>query len=121
MRNPNPTRRTLGETLRQLSHLLPRRDDVGAEIRLYYRRACLAAAEERYDVALIFCDKALDLDPRNLVTRLLAAQIRHRGLSDLDGAVAGYQKVIALTGYDGENPYCAAARAGLDELVQSRV
>jgi tetratricopeptide (TPR) repeat protein len=121
MENPNEPRRSIAQTLRQLTSLLPRREDTAAESQLYYRRACLAAAEERYDVALIFCGKSLELDSRNLPTRLLAAQIRHFGLNQPDAAIAGYQKVITLAGYDGENPYCSAARAGLDELVQARV
>jgi tetratricopeptide (TPR) repeat protein len=94
-----------------------RRDDP-EEVRLYYRRACLAAAEERWDVALIFCDKALEIDPRDLPTRLLVARIHDRGLDDVDGAVAAYRKVITLAAYDGRNPYCTAAKEALDALVQ---
>ncbi len=101
----------------QLSALLPPRDDSVQEAQLYYRRACLAAAEERYDVSLIFCAKALGVEPSHLPTRLLVAQVYDRGLSDLDAAVAAYRKVIALAAYEGENPYCAAAKAGLHALV----
>ena len=89
------------------------------ETRLYFRRACLAAAEERFDVALIFCAKALEIDARHLATRLLIARIHHEGLHDVDAAVAAYRKVIALAGYEGENPYCSAARAGLAALVHA--
>lgn len=121
MSDPTPARASFVQTLRHLSSLFPRRDDSVEEARLYYRRACLAAAEERYDVALIFCGKALDLDPGNLPTRLLAAQIRHRGLNDLDAAIAGYQKVITLAGYRSDDPYCAAAKAGLDQLLHTRI
>lgn len=108
-------------TLKNLSSFFPRREDSAEEARLYYRRGCLAAAEERYDVALIFCGKALDLDPGNLPTRLLVAQIRHRGLHDLDAAITGYRKVITLAGYQPDNPYCAAARAALDTLVRQQI
>ncbi len=93
--------------------------EMAEEAGLYYRRACLAAAEERYDVALIFCEKASELDPGHLPTRLLAAQIHDYGLHDLEAAVAAYRKIITLAGYDGENSYCAAARAALDGLVSS--
>jgi tetratricopeptide (TPR) repeat protein len=89
------------------------------EARLYYRRACLAAAEERFDVALIFCSKALGIDSADLPTRLLLARIHDRGLGDVDAAVAAYRKVIALGGYESGNPYCAAARAALNALVQA--
>jgi len=117
----HPSLHPLARTIRNLSSLFPHRDDAAEEAALYYRRACLAAAEERYDVALIFCGKALEVDTGHLATRLLVAQIRHRGLNDIDAAIAAYRKVITLAGYDGENPYCAAARAGLDQLVHGRV
>ena len=110
---------SLTATLKQLSSFLPPREDSAEEARLYYRRACLAAAEERYDVALIFCGKAVDLDPKHLPTRLLVAQIYDFGLHDVSAAVTAYGKVITLAGYDGENPYCSAARAALDGLVTS--
>jgi tetratricopeptide (TPR) repeat protein len=97
----------------------PARPETSEEVHLYYRRACLAAAEERFDVALIFCAKALALDPRDLATRLLAARIHDRGLHDVDAAVAGYRKVITLAGYDSQDPYCTAARAALDVLVHA--
>jgi tetratricopeptide (TPR) repeat protein len=97
----------------------PIRESAAAEAHLYYRRASLAAAEERFDVALIFCGKALAIDGGHLSTRLLVARIHDRGLADVDAAVAAYRKVITLCGYDGGNPYCAAARAALNALVQA--
>ena len=110
-------RSSLSQTLRQLSSLFPARESSAEEARLYYRRACLAAVEERYDVALIFCGKALELESAHLPTRLLIAQIYDRGLNDWDAAVPAYRKVIALAGYESDNPYCATARAGLDALT----
>jgi hypothetical protein len=38
----------------------------------------------------------------------------------VSAAVTAYGKVITLAGYDGENPYCAAAREALDNLVSPR-
>ena len=78
----------------------------------------LAASEERFDVALVFCAKAIEVAPRHLAARLLAARIHDKGLNDLEAAVAGYKKVIALAAYDGSNPLCVAAREALDALVQ---
>jgi hypothetical protein len=117
MAHRSSVRNGIARTIKQLSALLPPRDETAQEAQLYYRRACLAAAEERYDVALIFCGKALELETAHLPTRLLVAQIYDRGLNNFDAAVSSYRKVIALAGYDGENPYCAAARAGLDSLA----
>ena len=107
----------ISQTIRQISSLFPSRELTAEEAQLYYRRACLAAAEERFDVALVFAAKALGLDPTHLPTRLLVAQIYDWGLHDVDAAVNGYRKVIALAGYDGENPYCSAARLALDALM----
>ena len=109
---------TLASTLRNLSQLLPGQSDPSGEADLYFRRACLAAAEERYDVALVFCTKAVEVSPRHLAARFLLARIHDLGLGNLEAAVAGYRKVIALAGYDGTNPHCLAAREALDALVQ---
>jgi len=111
----------LAQTIRQIAPFLPPRENASEETQLYYRRACLAATEERYDVALIFCEKALEVHPDHLPTRLLVAQIHDRGLNHVDEAVTAYRKVIALAGYATDNPYCAAARVGLDALVAAAV
>ena len=107
----------LASTLKNLSQLLPGQSDPSGEADLYYRRACLAATEERFDVALVFCSKAVEVAPRHLPARLLIARIHDRGFDNLEAAVAGYKKVIALAGYDGSNPLCVAAREALDALV----
>jgi tetratricopeptide (TPR) repeat protein len=108
---------SLATTLKQLSSFLPAREDSAEEARLYYRRACLAATEERYDVALIFCAKAVELDPNDLPTRLLIAQIHDYGLHEWNEAVIAYRKVITLAAYDNDNPYRAAAGEALDNLL----
>jgi len=109
----------LAATLRNLSQLLPGQSDTSEEADLYYRRARLAASEERYDVALVFCAKAVGVAPRHLPARLLIARIQDKGLHDLEAAIASYKKVIALAGYDGADPHCVAAREALDLLVTS--
>ena len=110
---------SLSRSFKQLPFFRRDQQEMAEEAGLYYRRACLAAAEERYDVALIFCEKASELDPGHLPTRLLAAQIHDYALHDLEAAVTAYRKIITLAGYDGENSYCAAARAALDSLVST--
>ena len=110
----------LASTIRNLSQLLPGQTDRSQEADLYYRRACLAAAEERFDVALVFCAKAVAVEPRHLAARLLLARIQEKGLGNLEAAVAGYKKVIALAGYDGNNALCAAAREALNVLIQKK-
>jgi tetratricopeptide (TPR) repeat protein len=112
-----PAINSLASSLRQLAHFpAPRRSSAG-EARLYLQRALKAAAEERFDVALVFCDKALDVEPGNLGARLLAGRLYDHARHDVDRAVDAYRKVIALAGYDEANPYCAAARQALDALA----
>ena len=115
-RNPNSIL-ALATSLRQLPFLSARRDTAG-EARLYVRRALSAAAEERYDVALVFCQKALAASPGDLAARLLVGRIYHHAYEDVDRAVEAYRKVITLSGYDADNPYCLAAREALDALVR---
>ncbi|HEY6066394.1 MAG TPA: tetratricopeptide repeat protein [Thermoanaerobaculia bacterium] len=107
----------LATTLRQLPFFSARRD-TAAEARLYVRRALAAAAEERYDVALVFCQKALAAAPGDLAARLLVGRIYHHAYEDVDRAVEAYRKVITLAGYDTDDPYCRAAREALDLLVR---
>lgn len=99
-----------------LKNLGPRRDR-SAEVDLYLKRARLAADEERFDVARVFCEKARALDPESLDVLFTLAQIYDVGFSDGDAAIGLYQKIIARAGYDGANPYCAAAREALADLV----
>jgi tetratricopeptide (TPR) repeat protein len=109
----------LAATLRNLSQLLPNQSDPTGEADLYYRRAHLAATEERYDVALVFCGKAVEVAPRHLPARFLIARIYDKGFHDFEAAVAAYRKVIALSGYEASNPHGAAAREALDRLVSA--
>jgi tetratricopeptide (TPR) repeat protein len=115
-RNPNSIQ-ALATSLRQLPFFSARRDTAG-EARLYVRRALTAAAEERYDVALVFCQKALAASPGDLAARLLVGRIYHHAYEDVDRAVEAYRKVITLSGYDADNPYGLAAREALDALVK---
>jgi tetratricopeptide (TPR) repeat protein len=110
----------LAASLRQLAGLSGSRSSSAGEARLYLQRALKAAAEERFDVALVFCGKALDVEPGNLGARLLAGRLYDHARGDVDRAVEAYRKVISLAGYDESNPYCAAARQALDALVATR-
>ena len=107
---------SLSEKLGGFNFLAPRIDR-SEEAELYLKRARLAAGEERFDVARVFGEKARQLDPNNLEILFCLAQISEAGFSDRDGALLLYQKIIALSGYDGSNRYCAAAREALSELA----
>jgi tetratricopeptide (TPR) repeat protein len=107
----------LPNSLPKLSFFGSQRPDSDSESHLYLQRAIHAASEERYDVALVFCGKALAVAPGNLAARFFAGHIYDRALHDVDRAVEAYRKVITLSGYDTANPYVVAAREALDALV----
>jgi tetratricopeptide (TPR) repeat protein len=116
-RNSRPIN-TLTRSRPRLPFLGTPRPDSASEAQLYVQRALHAAAEERFDVALVFCGKALDVAPGNLGARFLAGQLyEQRG--DVDRAVEAYRKVIVLSGYDTVNPYVAASREAIDALVMA--
>jgi hypothetical protein len=105
--------------LASLKILAPRLER-SAEVELYLRRARMAADEERFDVARVFCEKARAIEPESLDVLFTLAQICEIGFSDGDAAIALYQRIIAKAGYDGTNPYCAAAREALAGLATAR-
>ena len=107
----------LPNSLQKLPFFGSSRPNSESEAQLYVQRALRAASEERYDVALVFCAKAVDVAPGNLAARFLTGQLYDRVLHDVDRAVAAYRKVITLGGYDAANPYVVAARDALDALV----
>lgn len=117
-RNPSAIN-SLANSLQKLPLFGAPRPNSESEAQLYLQRALHAATEERYDVALVFCGKALDVAPGNLAARFLAGQLYDHVLHDVDRAVEAYRKVIALSGYDTANPYVAAAREALDALVMA--
>jgi tetratricopeptide (TPR) repeat protein len=112
-----PVINSLAASLRHLVGVPSSRTSSAGEARLYLQRALKAAAEERFDVALVFCGKALDIEPGNLGARLLSGRLYDHARHDVDRAVDAYRKVISLAGYDEANPYCAAARQALDALA----
>jgi lipopolysaccharide biosynthesis regulator YciM len=97
---------------------LPHRERGSDEADLYCQRARLAASEERFDVAAVFCRKALEAAPDHLGARFLAAWLAEAADENLDAAIEGYRKVIALAGYESANPYRVAARDALSRLVR---
>jgi tetratricopeptide (TPR) repeat protein len=117
-RNPSPIN-TLANSLQKLPFFGAPRPNSASEAQLYLQRALHAADEERFDVALVFCGKALEVAPTNIPARFLAAQLYEHVLRDVDRAVEAYRKVIVLSGYETANPYVAAAREALDALVMA--
>jgi tetratricopeptide (TPR) repeat protein len=91
----------------------PRNNELIALYRLRYR---MALEEEKYDTAMIFLNKILELDPMNLEAKFCKGEIYHRCLRDYTNAIEQYNKVIRLA---GENEALQSrARAGMAEIME---
>lgn len=92
----------------------PRNDELITLYRLRYR---MAMEEQKFDTALIFLNKILELDPMNLEAKLCKGEIYHRCLGDYDLAIEHYNKVIRLSG-EGHERVRTRARAAMSELME---
>jgi tetratricopeptide (TPR) repeat protein len=92
----------------------PRNNELIALYRLRYR---MAMEEEKYDTAMIFLNKILELDPLNLEAKFCKGEIYHRCLRDYSSAIEQYNKVIRLSG-GNENAIETRARAGMAEIME---
>lgn len=91
----------------------PSRDEL---VLLYRMRYCMALEEAKYDAALVFLDKILEIDPGNLEAKLLKGELYHRHLNDFAHALEQYNKVLRLAPKD--HVCRARARSSLSELME---
>jgi tetratricopeptide (TPR) repeat protein len=78
----------------------------------------MALDEHKFDAALIFLNKIIEVDPTNVEAKLLKAEIYHRYLNDYTRAVEHYNKVIRLTtGRNGDDVHLRA-RDSLSEIME---
>ena len=87
-------------------------------ITLYRLRYRMAMEEEKYDTAMIFLNKILELDPMNLEAKLCKGDIYHRCLGEYDRAIEQYNKVIRLSADGGNDTVHAKARAAMSEIME---
>ena|SRR5687767_11796909 len=92
----------------------PRNNELIALYRLRYR---MAMEEEKYDTAMIFLNKILELDSMNLEAKLCKGEIYHRCLRDYSSAIEHYNKVIRLSAGTDEVIH-TRARAGMAEIME---
>ena len=85
-------------------------------IALYRLRYKMAMEEEKYDTALIFLNKILELDPMNLDAKLCKGDIYHRCLGDYPRAIEQYNKVIRLAPEDDDAR--TRARTAMSEIME---
>jgi len=85
-------------------------------ITLYRLRYKMAMEEEKYDTAMIFLNKILELDPMNLDAKLCKGDIYHRCLGDYPSAIEQYNKVIRMSAEDDN--VRTRARAAMSEIME---
>lgn len=87
-------------------------------IPLYRLRYKMAMEEQKYDTALIFLSKIIDLNPTDVEAKLAKAEIYHRCLRDYPKAIEHYNKVIKLTNSKDADAIHRRARAAMAELME---
>lgn len=87
-------------------------------ITLYRLRYKMALEERKYDTAMIFLNKILELDPSNLDAKLCKGEIYHRCLGDYSRAIEQYNKVIRLTSAGQDDTVHTRARANMSEIME---
>jgi tetratricopeptide (TPR) repeat protein len=93
----------------------PRNNELITLYRLRYR---MAMEEEKYDTAMIFLNKILELDPMNLDAKLCKGEIYHRCLGDYTRAIEQYNKVIRLSADGHDDNVNSRARAAMSEIME---
>jgi tetratricopeptide (TPR) repeat protein len=87
-------------------------------IALYRLRYKMAMEEKKYDTAMIFLNKILELDPMNLEAKLCKGEIYHRCLGDYPAAIDQYNKVIRLSASGNDESINTRARAAMSEIME---
>jgi len=87
-------------------------------ISLYRLRYKMALEEQKYDTALIFLNKIVELDPMDLEAKLCKGEIYHRCLQDFPKAIDQYNKIIRLTNESKADDVHVRARAGMAEIME---
>jgi len=93
--------------------IAPKNNELIALYRLRYR---MALEEQKYDAALIFLNKILELDPRNAEAKLCKGEIYHRCLQDYSKAIEQYNKVLRIT--DDKEAFHLRARTAMAEIME---
>ena len=119
IKRPNPAvRNRLLSTIRTVlpgAWIEPRNNELVALYRLRYK---MAMEEEKYDTAMIFLNKILELDPMNVEAKLCKGEIYHRCLGDYALAIEQYNKVIRLTSDRQTEAVHLRARAAMAEIME---
>jgi tetratricopeptide (TPR) repeat protein len=93
----------------------PKQNELISLYRLRYR---MALEEQKFDTAMIFLNKILELDPRNLEAKLCKGEIYHRYMNDYTLAVEQYNKVIRMSAEQQDHVIHQRARAAMSEIME---
>jgi len=87
-------------------------------ISLYRLRYRMALEEQKYDTAIIFLNKIIELAPADMEVKLAKAELYHHGLQDYPKAIEQYTKVIKLTNEKESANIHRRARAAMAEIME---
>jgi tetratricopeptide (TPR) repeat protein len=87
-------------------------------ISLYRLRYKMAVEEQKYDTALIFLNKIIEIAPLDIQAKLAKAEVYHRCLSDYPKAIEHYNKVIRLSNNKEGEDVQRRARAAMAEIME---
>jgi tetratricopeptide (TPR) repeat protein len=87
-------------------------------ITLYRLRYRMALDELKYDAALIFLNKILELEPLNAEAKLCKGEIYHRYLQDYTKAIEQYNKVLRTTSDKASERLHLRARTNMAEIME---
>ena len=87
-------------------------------VTLYRLRYKMAMEEQKYDTAMIFLNKILELEPMNVEAKLCKGEIYHRCLNDYTKAIEQYNKVLRLTNDRQADQVHLRARAAMAEIME---
>jgi tetratricopeptide (TPR) repeat protein len=85
-------------------------------VSLYRLRYKMALEEQKFDTALIFLNKIVEVDPLNLEAKFCMGELYHHYIRDYARAVEQYNKVIRLTA-NRRSPLHDRARRSLNDLM----
>jgi regulator of sirC expression with transglutaminase-like and TPR domain len=88
-------------------------------IRVYRNHAARAIAEERWEVAEIFLDRILEVNPRHTEAWLMKGHLRQHCRDDAEEALLCYRKVITLCGHDSRHPHVRRAKRSMGRLLSA--
>lgn len=118
-RSSQPTRGRLLSAIRTYlpgAWIQPSSSELVALYRLRYK---MALEEQKYDAAMIFLNKILEVEPLDAEAKLSKGELYHRHLRDYSRAVEQYSKVIRLSVTDERaEAVRGKAKASLTEIME---